>query len=214
METGGILNFDVIRAMAACSDPYPHLAAGNVIRNERRTELGADFPDITRPGFFPLSEMTVRGAFGALIDEFTSDEFSALLGEKLGLDLNGKPRLVTVRKWSAAKDGRIHNDSESKLASALIYLNDEWPHTGAGCFRVLKSKETFEEYACEVAPTTGAMIAFQRTENSWHGHLPFAGERRVVQLAWLRSQEDFDRKQRRGRVSMLLKKMNPFGRVG
>ena len=32
------------------------------------------------------------------------------------------------------------------------------------------------------------MLAFKRSNNSWHGHEPFAGERRVIQFNWLTSQ--------------------------
>jgi hypothetical protein len=31
----------------------------------------------------------------------------------------------------------------------------------------------------------GSVFGFLRADNSWHGHLPFAGERRVVQVAWI-----------------------------
>jgi hypothetical protein len=30
-------------------------------------------------------------------------------------------------------------------------------------------------------PAGGMMLAFKRTENSFHGHKPFVGERRLVQ---------------------------------
>jgi len=214
MDSRGIIDFDAVRGTTGSPDPYPHLFTTNMLRQDARADLARDFPEIKRPGFFPLSEMNVDGAFKQLLDEFTSDEFAVLMSEKLGLDLTANPRLITVRKWSAAKDGRIHNDSESKIASALIYLNDDWTRNGEGSFRVLKSSESFDDFVCEVPPTTGAMIAFRRTENSWHGHLPFVGERRVVQMAYLRSQADLDRKQKRGRTSLFLKKLNPFGHVG
>jgi hypothetical protein len=30
------------------------------------------------------------------------------------------------------------------------------------------------------------MLAFRRSEKSFHGHKPFVGERRMIQLAWVR----------------------------
>jgi hypothetical protein len=48
---------------------------------------------------------------------------------------------------------------------------------------------------------------FKRTENSFHGHLPYEGERRVIQIAWITSQKEIDRKTKRGRFSRLLKSM-------
>ncbi len=209
----GVIDFHAVRATQASQDPYPHLLAADVLYDGAKTALRDDFPDIARPGFFPLSEMKVEGAFKALIHDFTSDEFASILSDKLGIELRDKPRLITVRKWSAAGDGRIHNDSESKIASALIYLNDNWPASGEGCFRVLKNDASFADYVHELPPVTGAMIAFKRTPTSWHGHLPFVGERRVVQMAYLRSQADLERKTRRGRWSLFLKKLNPLGRT-
>jgi hypothetical protein len=35
-------------------------------------------------------------------------------------------------------------------------------------------------------PAGGTMLAFKRTENSFHGHKPFVGERRLVQLSFTR----------------------------
>lgn len=48
----------------------------------------------------------------------------------------------------------------------------------------------------------GTLVAFARADDSWHGHLPFEGERRVLlQVAWLASEDELLRKQRRGRFS-------------
>jgi len=31
----------------------------------------------------------------------------------------------------------------------------------------------------EVPPSDGTLVAFKRSDNSWHGHKPFSGKRRV-----------------------------------
>lgn len=205
---GPILDFKKIRDAEAQHMPYSHVLACGVVSEDVRAGLRSDFPDIPRAGFFPLSEMEVEGTFARLIEDMTSEQFAAILGEKLRIDLAGRPQLITVRKWSAAKDGRIHNDGESKIATALIYLNEGWPKSGHGCFRVLNGPRSMDDFACEAPPLFGTLIAFKRSENSWHGHPPFAGERRVVQMAYLRSDADVERKARRGRMSLLLKKLN------
>jgi SM-20-related protein len=210
MGLGSVIDFKTLGAGQAHREPYPYVYVQNIIADAARSRLRADFPDISRAGFFPLSEMKVAGAFAELIDDISSDPFAAILSDKLGLDLSDKPRLITVRKWSAAKDGRIHNDGEAKIATALIYLNENWAASGKGCFRVLNGAATMDDFACEVPPLLGTLVAFRRTENSWHGHPPFVGERRVVQMAYLRSQADLERKSRRGRWSLFLKKLNPF----
>src|SRR6185312_1882756 len=105
--------------------------------------------------------------------------------------------------------GRIHTDSISKIATLLVYLNAAWTDTGEGRLRVLRSAKDFNDYTTEISPVAGSVFGFRRTGNSWHGHLPFVGERRVVQMAYLRSQADYDRKTQRGRFSLFLKKLNP-----
>ena len=45
-----------------------------------------------------------------------------------------------------------------------------------------------EDIIVEVPPVAGTLLAFKRSDNSWHGHEPFAGERRVIQFNWLTSQ--------------------------
>ena len=65
--------------------------------------------------------------------------------------------------------------------------------------------------APEVKPIYGALAAFRRSDNSFHGHLPYEGERRVIQIAWLTSEEEKARKTQRGKLSRLFKKL--FGGI-
>ena len=41
--------------------------------------------------------------------------------------------MITVRGRCAAKDGRIHTDTPTKLITVLIYFNDQWEARAAGC---------------------------------------------------------------------------------
>jgi Rps23 Pro-64 3,4-dihydroxylase Tpa1-like proline 4-hydroxylase len=126
------------------------------------------------------------------------------------MDLVSRPTLITVRKWSAAGDGRIHTDSTSKIATLLVYLNAAWTDTGEGRLRVLRSATDFNDYTREISPVAGSVFGFKRTEQSWHGHLPFVGERRVVQITWLLDESKVAHKRRLGKFSRLVKKLNPF----
>src|SRR5436309_15911563 len=113
-----IIDFEKLEQASGRLVPYSHVLVPAVVAEGARDGLRCDFPEIPRPGFFPLSEMGVKGAFSRLIDDMSGERFAQILGDKLGIDLAGRPRLITVRKWSAAKDGRIHNDGEAKLATA------------------------------------------------------------------------------------------------
>src|SRR5439155_23305136 len=133
----------------------------------------------------------------------------AAVGDKLGLDLVSRPTLITVRKWSAAADGRIHTDSLSKLATLLVYLNPAWTDTGEGRLRVLRSDRDFGDFVEEISPVVGTMFGFRCTDRSWHCHLPFIGERRVVQITWLIDESKVAHKKRLGKFSRWVKKLNP-----
>jgi hypothetical protein len=175
--------------------------------------LKSDYPDIKEPGFFTESDVSERlhGAFAKLLADLKSPEVSKIVSEKLDIDLVNKPKMITIRKISQAKDGRIHTDGEAKIATMLTYLNENWDGTDAGCLRVLRNDKNFDDYVEQISPLTGTVFAFRRSDSSWHGHTPFVGERRVVQMTWLRSEADVARKEKRGALSHSLKKIFRFG---
>src|SRR5580693_3926373 len=104
--------------------------------------------------------------------------------EKFGVDLTGRPSTITVRGRCGAHDGKIHNDSTSKIITVLLYLNPDWDDAG-GRLRLLRSRDDIDDVAVEVPPSDGTLVAFLRSDRSWHGHLPFEGERRVIQFNWV-----------------------------
>jgi hypothetical protein len=190
-------------------EPFPFLTATNLLPDRLRAKIAADFPAYTRPGFFPMDEKECGPTVRAIVRSLENPAFADRLGELLGVpNLGSLPSIVTIRKWSKATDGRIHNDGRVKVVTALLYLNEAWPDTSDGCFRVLTDSESFDHIAApEVKPLYGYFGAFRRTENSWHGHLPYVGERRVIQIAWLTSMEDKLRKEKRGRFTRLVKSL-------
>jgi hypothetical protein len=109
-----------------------------------------------------------------------------------------------VRKVSAAHEGNTHTDSESKVATLLLYLHRGWSSPD-GRLRVLRRGDSFDDPVAEISPEEGNVFAFLRGPASWHGHTPFVGERRVVQVAWLRDAAELERKRKRHRLSLLLK---------
>lgn len=206
-----IINLNQIKKGKFSADPYPHLVAKDILSKKLMKNLAKDFPGIDQQGFFPLEQLERKGSFDELMKEFESPEFSAVMTDKLGIELRDKPKMITIRKWSAFKDGRIHTDGEAKIATALLYLNEGWPQDeDGGRFRVLRSDKNFDDSAAEIPPIFGSFVAFVRKDHSWHGHKPFAGERRVVQITWLRSWEDMERKGKRGAQSLFLKRLLSF----
>jgi len=190
-------------------EPFPFAVITGSLSESLRPAIAADFPKYERSGFFPYVPDECGASVQRIIDDLRSPVFADALGDALGVErLSQYPTIVTIRKLSKESDGRIHNDSKSKIVTALLYLNETWPNTSGGCFRFLSSPDSFDNLVGdEVKPLYGTFTAFRRTDNSWHGHPPYAGERRVIQCAWLTSTEELDRKLKRGRFQRFLKQL-------
>jgi SM-20-related protein len=171
------------------TEPFCYVIVPEFVRREALRTINGDYPDISMPGSFPLGQLTCGPAFCEFISELESTEFREAFEEKFKIDLAGRPTTVTARGRCAVKDGRIHTDSSNKLITVLIYMNSSWEAPG-GRLRLLRSGKDLDDVAAEVPPIAGTMLAFRRAENSWHGHKPFVGPRRVVQFNWVSSEKD------------------------
>ncbi len=182
-----MIELDVIKNTPAAREPFPHFVAQRVISRENMTAISRDFPAITKPGVFYISDLEYGDAFRTLIEEIKGRELARIVGEKLDIDLTGKPLMISVRGQCQLKDGRIHNDSRDKIATCLLYLNDENWNAEGGRLRLLRDNENINNMIAEVPPNGGNMIAFKRMENSWHGHEKYEGQRRSIMFNWLSS---------------------------
>ena len=180
-----LLDYEALRAAPVKHDPYDYLVVPNFVGGENLTRVIADFPRQISTGSVPPSELDIHGNFDALLREMDGPEFKALIEEKFGLSLDGRPTMFTVRGYCRRENGKIHTDTESKIITVLLYLNEEW-EAGGGRLRVLRSGTDLEDYAEEVSPNGGTLLVFRRSENSWHGHEPFEGQRRAIQMNWVR----------------------------
>jgi hypothetical protein len=196
------------RNLRVAHRPFDFLSAHGLLDAADRERLLRDFPRYGSAGFFPYRERDCGESVRALVAELVSPAFADALGAHLGIaGLGAKPALVTVCESLNRRHGTIHTDSASKLATALLYLEPDWPRTSAGCLRLLARGDDIEALAApEVRPTFGNFVAFRRADNSWHGHLPYEGVRRVIQVAWLTSAEELQRKTRRGGLSRRIKR--------
>jgi SM-20-related protein len=188
-------------------EPFEYLVVQEFVKREARDGIIHDYPKVQKPGSFPLSEMTFGPRFKELIDDLNSAEFRSAFERKFSMDLTGRPTMITVRgRCSEEKDGKIHTDSKSKIITVLLYLNPTWEN-GGGRLRLLKSKNDLDDMILEVPPVDGTLLAFKRSDNSWHGHKPFTGERRVIQFNWVCNEEVAHREQSRHRFSATMKKI-------
>jgi hypothetical protein len=203
------LDFDALDKTPLERDPYDYLVVPDFVRAERFSDVVTDYPAVPGPGSHPLSEVEVAGHFEALLDELDGAEFRKAVEEKFGIDLSSRPTMFTVRGECRSADGKIHTDSTTKLITVLLYMNEKWDKDG-GRLRILRSGTDLEDYVEEVPPHGGTLLVFRRSENSWHGHLPFDGPRRAVQMNWVTDKSVVAREQGRHRLSSTFKKLNPF----
>ncbi len=182
-----LLDLPRLEAAAVANDPFDHVVVPGFVRPDALPALGADFPPIGKGGSYPREALRYGAMFAALIAELESAAMRNAFAAKFAIDLGGRPVMLTVRGHTRARDGRIHADSSTKLLTALIYLNDGWAEDG-GRLRLLRSPHDLEDYAIEVLPAFGTLLAFRCAANAWHGHKPFAGPRRTIQVNWVTSE--------------------------
>ncbi|HEY4708834.1 MAG TPA: 2OG-Fe(II) oxygenase [Candidatus Acidoferrales bacterium] len=206
-----IFDLETFQATPLNRDPYEHLVIPGFVKAEALERINADYPKIEHAGSFPLDHLEFGPAFKAMIDALEGEEFRKAFEDKFELDLSKRPTTITVRGRSDTHDGKIHHDSASKIITVLLYVNPAWDDSG-GRLRVLRSRDSIEDVAAEAPAAGGALVAFLRSDHSWHGHLPFVGERRVIQFNWVTDNDSQRFAIFRHRVSASVKQMLSFGK--
>lgn len=184
--TSSLLDLDALARAPLVREPFDFAVVPGFIKADAIAAVERDFPDIRTPGSFPPSTLRYGPSFGRLIEELQGPALAEAMGRKLDLPLTELPTMLTVRGHTGAHDGRIHYDRRGKVVTALLYFNRDWQEK-AGWLRMLRSKDNLEDYAAEVSPEIGTLLLFRCTENAWHGHKPFVGQRRAIQLNWVNS---------------------------
>lgn len=178
-----LFDWESFRTAPLSRDPYEHVVVNGFVRPDSLARINDDYPSIQDTGSFPVEGLQFGPGFKALVAGLESDEFRGAFEEKFQINLSGRPTTITVRGRCSGTDGQIHTDSVGKIITILIYLNPAWDDSG-GRLRLLRERN-IDAVAAEVIPSSGNLVAFLRSDHSWHGHLPFSGERRVVQFNWV-----------------------------
>jgi SM-20-related protein len=88
----------------------------------------------------------------------------------------------------------------------LLYFNEGWPHEG-GRLRILRNGTDFENYAAEVLPLGGRLVAFKCTETAWRGLKSYEGVRRCVMCNYVAGVAALRRELTRHRFSASVKRV-------
>ena len=192
-------------------EPFEFVVVENFLRDDAVPALVEAFPKIAGHGSYPLPSLNCAPLFERLAKELEGEELRRAIEDKFVIDLGGRPTMITLRGNSDGRDGGIHTDSATKLITVLIYMNPEW-REAAGRLRLLRGADDLSDYAAEVSPLAGTMVAFRRSANSYHGHHAHVGPRRSIQLNWVTDPSVVRREIGRHRWSARLKALNPLGR--
>ena len=200
------IDLEAFGATALTRDPFPYLMVPRFVRPAAMAAINADYPLVTHPGSFPLPTLEFGPAFRGFMEAIQGPDFTRAVEKKFGLDLSGRPTMVTARGVSAARDGQIHTDSRTKLITVLIYMNNAW-EAKTGRLRLLRGPDDLEDVIAEVPPDEGTLLIFKNEPNAWHGFHPFEGPRRVIQLNWVTGAGVVKREQTRHKISAFFKRL-------
>ena len=202
-----MLRLDTLRATPVQHDPFDYVVVKDFVDPEKLKQAVADYPQVPGPGSHPPASLKIEGVFKELIDEMLDTPFRKAVEEKFDIDLTDRPTMYTVRGFCRARDGKIHTDSKTKIITVLLYMNDASWESSTGRLRILRNGSDLENYAAEIEPAGGTLLIFRRSDTSWHGHHPFEGKRRAIQLNWVTDQSVVDREQGRHAFSSTLKRL-------
>jgi hypothetical protein len=204
------LQLDRLRQAKLETSPFIYTIVPGFLAPDTVKRVNATYPAITSGGSFPIESLDAGMAIKSVIDELDGPEFQQAIEDKFGVDLSGRPKMYSLRGYTRAKDGKIHTDSKDKIITVLLYLNESWPHAG-GRLRLLKDGRNVDDFIVEVPPDNGTLLVFKRSENSWHGHHPFEGPRRSLQMNWMTSEGSKGFHKLRHTISAGLKKLTAAG---
>ena len=208
------LDLAALRAAPATREPFAFVVVPGFVSPECCAAINADYPAIHTTGSFPIDTLSYGPAFAELVEALEGPEFREAIEQKFSVRLDGLPTMITARGHSGARDGNIHTDAVNKVVTVLVYLNPNWESPG-GRLRLLRSAHDVEDVLLEVPPEEGTLLTFVRSDNSWHGHLPHFGPRRVIQMNWVKGGWVRNRELIRHRVSAWLKTLTrTVGRKG
>ena len=202
----GHLNLDRLRSAKVESDPFLYTIVPGFLSADTVSRINATYPNIAKGGSYPVESLDSNMGIKTVIDELDSPAFEQLIAEKFDVELAGRPKMYSLRGYTRAKDGSIHTDSKDKIITVLLYLNENWQQPG-GRLRILRNGTDVDNFAAEVPPDNGTLLVFKRSDTSWHGHHPFDGQRRSLQMNWMTSEGSKGFHAIRHKISAAVKKL-------
>src|SRR5437867_7446562 len=103
-----MLDLEKFRNTPLTSEPFDFLIVPEFVKSDVRAAIDKDYPEVSRPGSFPLGEVGYGPAFAKLVEEMRSDEFRQAFEEKFNVNLANRPDMITVRGRCSEKRSEEH----------------------------------------------------------------------------------------------------------
>ena len=120
-------------------EPFDYLVVPGFVPPPIALAAAEAFPGPDLPGVLPAPAVPPNNAFGRLLTSLRSETLTRAFAWKFGRTLSTDRLMVTLRARTRRIDGRIHNDSATKVITALVYLNGDWSDSG-GRLRLLRGR--------------------------------------------------------------------------
>ncbi len=200
------LRMEKLAAARIETTPFEYVIIPGFLSPDSVRRINDTYPPINQGGSYPIESLQTDMAIKEVIDELDGPEFRKAIEDKFGVDLTDRPKMYSLRGYTRGKDGQIHTDSEDKIITVLLYLNDKWDKPG-GRLRILRNGKDVDDFVAEVPPDNGTLLVFKRSDTSWHGHHPFEGPRRSLQMNWMTSEGSKGWHKVRHSISAAVKKL-------
>ena len=116
------IDLDAFNATPLTREPFAFLMVPRFVRPEAMAAINADYPLVAHPGSFPLPTLKYGPAFAAFIAAIQGPEFTRAVEEKLGVDLKGRPTMVTARgRFGGARRPDSHRQPHQADHGADLY---------------------------------------------------------------------------------------------
>lgn len=201
-----VLDFGALQRTGLQRDPFDHVVLPGFVPKAEAAAIRTCFPVAGHGGIEPARSQAPGDPLDRLLAALRGPRTSLQFSELFGLDLYPETMIIHLRSRCRPQDGRIHTDSRDKLVTGLIYFNETWPHAG-GRLRLLRSAADLGDMAGEVTPLDGTLVAFRRSDNSFHGHHAFVGVRRCIMFNWMVDAAVARRETRRHSISSVFKRL-------
>ena len=190
VDTARVLDLGALKPEGLKDSPYRWASIPRVVSPGTAAELRESFPtddfwpnegeDGEKTYRFRLRPLLAQGASAVaelspvadvwhrLAAELAAPSFRAAMGRMLGMDVMDCGVEADFFRFGPGDWMGPHRDLPAKLASLIVYLNDDsWDPADGGCLRVLGSRDESDTVA-ELPPVPGSGALVVRSRRSWH----------------------------------------------